>query len=172
MPRFTQLCDKPDHNLVSFGEVDNYAKHLIKPSNKVNKSFIIKGWDNVLRILASLAIKKTTQSQIVNKLSSCKKINPILKALIAFDEIIMTDYLLDDIDSKEIREVVQDSLNRGESYHQLSSTNAKVGSGRMLNGKTEIELDINAESIRLHCQRGDFLQCDHSVGTLSTLSND
>jgi Tn3 transposase DDE domain/Domain of unknown function (DUF1957) len=40
-------------------------------------------------------------------------------------------------------------LNRGESYHQLSSTIAKVSGGRMLSGKTEIELDINAESIRL-----------------------
>jgi len=40
-------------------------------------------------------------------------------------------------------------FNRGESYHQLSSTIAKVSGGRMLSGKTEIELDINAESIRL-----------------------
>jgi len=72
-----------------------------------------------------------------------------LKALIAFDEIIMTDYMLDYIDIKEVREVVQASLNRGESYHQLSSTIAKVSGGRMLSGKNEIELDINAEAIRL-----------------------
>ena len=102
-----------------------------------------------MRILASLATKKTTQSQIVSKLSAYKKLNPTLKALIAFDEIIKTDYLLDYIDNKEVREVVQCSLNRGESYHQLSATIAKVSGGRMLNGKTEIELDINAESIRL-----------------------
>ena len=41
--------------------------------------------------------------------------NPTLKALIAFDEIIMTDYLLDYIDSSEIRSIVQKSLCRGES---------------------------------------------------------
>ena len=70
-------------------------------------------------------------------------------ALISFNEIIMTDYLLDYIDNKEVREVVQGSLNRGESYHQLSSTIAKVSGGRMLSGKTEIELDVNAECIRL-----------------------
>jgi TnpA family transposase len=79
---------------------------LIKPSKRVNKALIIKEWDKVLRILASLALKKTTQSQIVSKLSSYKKTNPTLKVLIAFDEIIMTDYLLDYIDSKDIREVV------------------------------------------------------------------
>jgi len=45
----------------------------------------------------------------------------------------MSDYLLDYIDSKEIREVVQASLNRGESYHQLSATIAKVSGGKMPN---------------------------------------
>lgn len=149
MPRFTKLWDKSDNNLVCFDSVEKYNHHIVKPSKKVNKSLIIKEWDNILRILASLALKKTTQSQIVRKLSSYKKTNQTLKALIAFDEIIMTDYLLDYVDSKEVREVVQSSLNRGESYHQLSSTIAKVSGGRMLNGKNEIELDINAESIRL-----------------------
>ncbi len=149
MPRFTQLWEKSGHSLVCFDGLENHAKHLIKPSKKASVDLIIKEWDKVLRILASLALKKTTQSQIVAKLSSYKKTNPTLKALIAFDEIIMTDYLLDYIDSKEVRQVVQGSLNRGESYHQLSSTIAKVSGGRMLNGKTEIELDINAECIRL-----------------------
>ncbi len=78
-------------------------------------------------------------------MSSYKKTNPTLKALIAFYEIIMIGY----INSKEVRKVVQGSLNRGESYHQLSSTIAKVSGGRMLIGRTEIELDINAEAIRL-----------------------
>ncbi len=69
--------------------------------------------------------------------------------MIALDGIIMSDYLLDYIDNKEVRTVVRASLCRCESYHQLSGTIAKVSGGRMLKGKTEIELDINAESIRL-----------------------
>ena len=89
MPRFTLLWEKSDSNLVYFDEVDNYAKHIIKPSKKVNKALIIKEWGNVLRIVASLVLKKTTQSQIVANLSSYKKTNPTLKALIAFDGIIM-----------------------------------------------------------------------------------
>lgn len=165
MPRLTQLRDKSDNNLVCFDEVKHYVRHIIKPSKQVNKSLIIKEWDNVLRILASLALKKTTQSQIVRKLSSYKKTNSTLKALIAFDEIIMTDYMLDYIDIKEVREVVQASLNRGESYHQLSSTIAKVSGGRMLSGKNEIELDINAEAIRLIANAVIF----YNATVLSTL---
>ena len=58
MPRFTHLNDKADNNLVSFENISEHDKHIIKPSKKVNKSLIIKEWDNVLRILASLALKK------------------------------------------------------------------------------------------------------------------
>lgn len=148
MPRFTQLSAKSDNNLVGFGNVADYEHHIIKPSKKTDKPLIIREWDNVLRILASLALKKTTQNQIVRKLSSYKK-NPTLKALIAFDEIMMSDYMLDYIGSKEVHMVVESSLCRGESYHQLSATIAKVSGGRMLSGKNEIELDINGESIRL-----------------------
>jgi len=82
----------------------------------------------------------------------------------------MTDYLLDYINSKEIREVVQGSLNRGESYHQLRSTIAKVSGGRMLSGKTEIELDINADSIRLIANAVIFLQCNATFSALPVLS--
>ena len=148
MPRFTDLGSKADTKLVCFGNVSDYEHHIIKPSIQSDKKHIIKEWDNVLRILASLAMKKTTQSQIVRKLSSHKK-NPTLKALIALDQIIMTDYMLDYIDSKEVRSVVQTSLNRGESYHQLASTISKVSGGKILSGKNDIELGVNAESIRL-----------------------
>ncbi|RLV57975.1 Tn3 family transposase [Parashewanella curva] len=149
MPRFTRLADKSKTRLVGFREVDDYSHHIIKPSKKVNRELIIKEWDKVLRILASIAMKKTTQASIIRKLSTTSAMSPVLKAMIALDEIIMTDYILSYIDSEEKRTVVQRSLNRGESYHQLSSTIARVNGGRMLNGKTEIELSINLESIRL-----------------------
>ena len=148
MPRFTQIDKKAGDSLVCFGNLSNYENYVIKPVKRVDKSLLIKEWDNCLRIFASLALKKTTQSQIVRKLSSYKS-NPTLKALTILDDIIMSDYMLGYIDSKEVRTVVQASLCRGESYHQLSSTIAKVSGGRMLNGKNEIELDINAQAIRL-----------------------
>ncbi|WP_115825540.1 Tn3 family transposase [Xenorhabdus cabanillasii] len=43
----------------------------------------------------------------------------------------------------------QASICRGESYHQLTSAIAKISGGKVLNGKDEIDLGINAESIRL-----------------------
>jgi TnpA family transposase len=149
MPRFTQLNDKSDNKLVCFGKIDYYSHHVIKPSKKADKSLVIRAWYKALRILASLALNKTTQANIVRKLSTAKTINPTLKALIALDEVVMTDFLLGYIDDKTERMAIQRSLCRGESYHQLTSTISKVNGGRMLGGKNEIELTVNAECIRL-----------------------
>jgi len=147
MPRFTKLDKKANSNMVSFDHPNKYKDYIVKPSKQVNKSLIIKESDNILRILATIALKENSQSNIVRKLSTYQS-NDTLKALIELDRIIMSLYMLDYIDDEEMRKSVQRSLNRGESYHQLRSAIAKV-SGKKLTGKTEIELIINNECARL-----------------------
>jgi TnpA family transposase len=148
MPRFKKLNEKANKNLVSFDDPQSnkYKSYLIKPSKKVNKELIIKEKDNILRIFATLALKKNTQANIIKKLSSYKS-NDTLKALIELDKIVMSLYILDYISDEDMRRTVQRSLNRVESYNQLRSAIAKV-SGRKLIGKTEIELIINNECAR------------------------
>jgi len=147
MPRFTQLDKKARNNLVSFDDPKDYEGLLVKPSKKVNVQLIIKEWDNILRIMATLGLKKSSQSTIVKKLSSYQS-NDTLRALIELDQVIMTLYLLDYIDDEGMRKTVHRSLNRGESYHQLRAAIARISS-RKLAGKTEIELTINNECARL-----------------------
>jgi len=147
MPRFTELDQKARNNMVSFDDLNKYKKYIIKPCKQVNKNLIIKETNNILRILATLALKENTQSNIVRKLSSYKS-NDTLKALIELDKIIMSLYILDYVDDEEMRKCVHRSLNRGESYHQLRSAISKV-SGKKLIGKTEMELIINNECARL-----------------------
>ncbi|CAM4497722.1 MAG: Tn3 family transposase ISPsy30 [Legionella sp.] len=147
MPRFTQLDKKAQANLVSFDDPKLYDKFLIKPNKQVNVKLIVKEWDNILRIMATLGLKKSSQSAIVKKLSSYQS-NDTLRALIEFDKIIMSLYMLDYIDDEGTRKTVHRSLNRGESYHQLRSAIAKISS-RKLAGKTKIELTINNECARL-----------------------
>ena len=147
MPRFTRLDEKARANLVSFDKVDKYRNYAIKPTKQVNTKLIIKEWDNILRIFTTLGLKKNTQSHIVRKLSAYKS-NSTLRALVELKKIIMSLYILEYIDSEQIRKNVHRSLNRGESYHQLRSAIAKVSS-RKLVGKTEKELTINNECARL-----------------------
>jgi len=149
MPRFTRLPAKAQKDLVSFQDQSEWEKYIIKPNNKVNKDLIIKEWDNnTLRILASLAMKETTQAIMVRKLSSYKLKNPTLQALIEFDKIIMSLYMLDYIDDPVMRSNVYRSLNRGEALHQLISAIRKI-SDKKLPGKNEIEMEIYNECTRL-----------------------
>lgn len=149
MPRFIRLDQTTSKHMVSFDDPGSgrYSGHIIKPNKRVNKELIIKESDNILRIIATLGLKKNTQSGVVRKLSSYKT-NDTLKALIELDKIVMTLYVLDYVDDEDMRKCVYRSLNRGESYHQLRSAIAKV-SGRKLIGKSEIELVINNECARL-----------------------
>lgn len=148
MPRFTNLPEKARENLVSFQNRSEWEKFIIKPKNKVNEILIKEEWDNILRILASLAMKETTQSIVVRKLSSYRRSNPTLKALIEFDKIIMSLYMLDYIDDSDMRSNVHRSLNRGEALHQLISAIRKIGE-KKLSGKNEIEMEVHNECNRL-----------------------
>jgi TnpA family transposase len=148
MPRFTHLPEKAQENLVSFQNQSQWEKYIIKPKNKVDEALIVSQWDNILRILASLAMKETTQATVVRKLSSYKRTNPTLKALIEFDKIITSLYLLDYIDDPDMRSNVHRSLNRGEALHQLISAIRKV-SDKKLPGKNEIEMEMYNECNRL-----------------------
>lgn len=131
MPRFTHLPEKAQENLVCFQNKSEWGKYIIKPKNKVNEAQIINEWDNILRILASLAMKETTQAIVVRKLSSYKRSNPTLKALIELDKIIMSLYMLDYIDDPDMRSNVHRSLNRGEALHQLISAIRKVSDKKL-----------------------------------------
>jgi TnpA family transposase len=70
------------------------------------------------RIFVSLALKTTTQSIIVGKLSAYARKNKTRRALWEYDHIIRSLYLLDYVGSPPLRRNVQRALNRGEHDHQ------------------------------------------------------
>jgi TnpA family transposase len=148
MPRFTKINTRTNKSLVSFMDKSSYKDCLVRPSHKINKQLIMKEWDNILHILASLAMKETSQSIIIRKLSSYTKQNNTLKALIEFDKVIMSIYMLKYIDDNKVRQRVYRALNRGEAFHQLRSGILKI-SGKQIDGRTELDLNISNECNRL-----------------------
>ena len=82
-----------------------------------------------------LALKATTQSTIVSKLSAYARNNRTNRALWEYDNLIQSLYLLNYIDSASLRQNVQRAVNRGESYHQLRRTiSYACGCGRNRSG--------------------------------------
>jgi len=146
-PRYVHL-NSDTKDIYGFHEPGFYKDCIVKPSRKINKQLIIQEWpDNILRVLASLALKTTTQSTIIRKLSSHLRKNRTKKAMWEFDNIIKSIDKLRYIDSLTVRQGVQKALNRGEAYHKLKRAvfHAHQGKFRV---KTELEQNIWNECAR------------------------
>ena len=121
---------------------------MLKPVRKLNPELVVEEWDNIQRIMVSLALKTTTQNIIVSKLSAFARKNKTRRALWEYDNMIRSLYLLDYIDSPPLRQHVQRALNRGESYHQLRRAVSYANFGK-LRFKTEHEQQLWGECARL-----------------------
>nr|ABK35134.1 putative Tn5044 transposase [Bacillus thuringiensis serovar aizawai] len=130
-PRYKDIQATISRNLYGFQHPSHYEELLIKPVRKINTDLIVKEWDNIKRIMVSLALKTTTQNVIVRKLSSYARKNQTKRALWEYDNIIKSLYFLEYIDSLSLRQNVQKSLNRGESYHKLRRSVSYANFGKL-----------------------------------------
>ncbi|PEF60478.1 Tn3 family transposase, partial [Bacillus cereus] len=147
-PRYKDIQATISRNLYGFQHPNHYEELLIKPVRKINTNLIVKEWDNIKRIMVSLALKTATQNVIVRKLSSYARKNQTKRALWEYDNIIKSLYFLEYIDSLSLRQNVQKSLNRGESYHKLRRSVSYANFGK-LRFKTEQDQHIWNECSRL-----------------------
>ncbi len=147
-PRYRDIYSVVSKTLHGFKKPSQYDGLLIKPSKKINPNLVIDEWENIQRIILSLAQKTTTQSIIIRKLGSYARKNKTKRALWEYDNIIRSLYLLDFVDSLQLRRNVQLALNRGESYHKLRRAVSYANFGR-LRFKKEKEQQLWNECSRL-----------------------
>ncbi len=146
-PRYTSL-QRQFADLRGFKDLDSYDQMLVNPQKKVDRQLIISEWENILRILLSLALKQTSQSIIVSKLSSHKFSDKTKRALWELDGILKSMYMLNYLDNEHLRQDVCRAENRIESYHQLKRAIANIAGGKF-RGSSENEIDIWSECARL-----------------------
>jgi len=145
--RFTKEIEK----LVGFKKPDQYnQKHLIKPQRQINKQRFIDQWDTFQRIMASLALKTTSQSNIVRKLSSFTRVNEAQAALNDYNDIIKSIFMIDYTHSDTFRRHIQKALNRGEGYHRFRKNVSYAHDGK-IQSRTQNEEQIWSECTRLIC---------------------
>ena len=148
-PRYRDIYDTVRTSLYGFKHPRQYDEGMrLKPVRKLTPNLIVEEWENIQRIMVSLALKTTTQHIIVSKLSAYARKNKTRRALWEYDNIIRSLYLLDYIDSPPLRRHVQQALNRGESYHQLRRAVSYANYGK-LRFKTEYEQQLWEECSRL-----------------------
>jgi TnpA family transposase len=88
--------------------------YKILPSRPINVSVIKDNWDDILRFMATILLKRETASQLFKRLSSYAKENPLYKALKEFGRIIKSLFILQYYDDVQLRQRIEKQLNRIE----------------------------------------------------------
>jgi TnpA family transposase len=122
---------------------------LIKPIGRIDRQLIEKQWNNLQRIIATLALKETTQSNLIKKLCTYKLENSLRKALFEFDKLIRSIHTLKYFLNSNIQKDTHRSQNRVESYHQLRAAIAQAYGKKHLIGKTDTAIEISNQCGRL-----------------------
>ena len=92
----------------------------ILPSRTINTKIIKKYWDDILRFMVTIKLKHTTASQLFKRLSSYAKHHPLYKAIKEFGRIIKSIFILTYIDDAELRQHIEQQLNRVELSNKFS----------------------------------------------------
>ena len=119
---------------VSFDE--GKVLSLAKP---INWKLIQSEWENIFKIMLSLGRRTVQQSTLVKKLCGYKQHNATMLALAEYNRVFKCLHLLDYANDKQLRQVIQKSLNRGEQLQGLKRALAALG-GNQFRGRNPEEM--------------------------------
>ena len=118
-PRLAKIKKR---SLFSFEKRNVYQKkgYKVLPDYCINVRLIEENWDDILRLVATIKLKENTASQILKRLSSYAKGNPLYQGLKEFGKLIKSLFLLTYIDNLELRQSIQKQLNKIELANKFS----------------------------------------------------
>ena len=101
-------------------------RSLVIPENleriavaKVSERAITGGWDELLRLVASIRGGRLSARDALDKLGSAAAGHPMHRAADELGKLLRTLFLCDYFTNEEFRREIHTLLNRGESVHQL-----------------------------------------------------
>jgi TnpA family transposase len=93
----------------------------ILPDHTINIALLEENWDDILRLVASIKLKESNASQILKRLSSYSRHNPLYQGLKEFGKLIKSIFVLTYIDDLALRQAIQKQLNKIELSNKFSS---------------------------------------------------
>ena len=102
---------------------------VVQPHKYADEDMVRLHWDEILRLAATIKLKRTTASDIFRRLNSYSKQNSLYTALKAFGRIVKTLFVLRYIDDVELRMAIEALLNKIELANRFTRAVA-VGSPR------------------------------------------
>jgi TnpA family transposase len=119
-PRIKNISNQ---TLYAFSTQKTYRKHGYKilPSRTINQKLIEHYWEDILRFMVTLKLRKVTASQLFKRLSSYAKDNPLYRALKEFGRIVKSLFILTYYDDVTLRQRIEKQLNRVELSNKFSN---------------------------------------------------
>lgn len=115
-----RLRDFPNRRLHSFERASDYPALEPLIGETINIKHIRQEWDDVLRLMSSIAKGTVTASLMLRKLAAYPRQNRTAWALRELGRIEKSLFMLDWMQDPELRRQVQIGLNKGESRQSLS----------------------------------------------------
>jgi TnpA family transposase len=126
--------------------------YKILPNQTINQSIIKDNWDDFLRFMVTIKMKKTSASQLFKRLSSYAKTNPLYKAIKEFGRIIKSLFILTYFDDMALRQRIEKQLSRVENSNRFSNAVFYANNGEFThNMPEEQEVAITAKALIQNC---------------------
>ena len=93
---------------------------VIVPSRTIDQKLIMRHWDDILRLMATIKLRYRSASQLFKRLSSYASDHPPYKALKEIGRLIKTQFILTYYDDLELRQRISKQLNKVELANRFS----------------------------------------------------
>ena len=118
-PRIKDIGSQQLFGFINKKEYEALDYQLL-PKQYINTKLIEDHWEDILRVMASLKLGKTTASQLLKRLNSYAHQNPLHRALKEFGKIIRTTFILKYYDDLELRQSVEKLLSHIEMMNRFA----------------------------------------------------
>ncbi len=117
-----RIKDLGSQQLYGFKGKRDYVEldYQLVPDHTINTALIEKHWDDILRIMASLKLGKTTAEQVLKRLNSYSQQNPLQKAMKEFGKIIKSSFILKYYDDLALRQSIEKMLSHIELMNRFA----------------------------------------------------
>jgi TnpA family transposase len=126
-----RLRDFPDRKLAAFEAASAYADLSPIIGRRIKEDVIREHWDDILRLVASLKAGTVLPSAMLKRLAAFQRQNQLDLALQELGRIERSLFMLDWLESPQLRQHCQAGLNKSEQRHALAQVICTFKQGRI-----------------------------------------
>jgi TnpA family transposase len=115
-PRIRDLGDQQLYRWSRAQRVEHLAPRI---KGTIHQEFILRHWDDMLRLAGSLKLGWVSASLFISKLQAYPRQNVLARALQEYGKLVKTLFILRYLESEEYRRRINTQLNKGEALHAL-----------------------------------------------------